>query len=74
MGDDTAGSAPSLRDDVDYGASAGLTYAVAKQFILGAAYSYDDGRNNLSTLAAKYFPGYRDFTHGVSTVSAQYKF
>ena len=74
LGDDTAGSAPSLRDDVDYGASAGITYAVTKQFVVSASFSYDAGRNNLGSLPAKYFPGYRDFTHSVTGVSAQYRF
>lgn len=74
IGNDVAGSAPALRDDVDYGASAGISYAVTKQFIVGINYAYDDGQNDLGSLAAKYFPGYRDFTHNVTTASLQYKF
>jgi hypothetical protein len=74
MGNDIAGSAPSLRDDLDYGASVGVTYAVTKQFIVGLAYNYDDGRNGDDNLPANLFPAYRDFTHNVTTLSAQYKF
>lgn len=74
MGDDYAGSAPSLRDDIDYGASAGFTYAITKQVIVGVTYTFDDGRNNLDSLAAKYFAAYRDFTHSLTSMSLQYKF
>jgi hypothetical protein len=74
MGNDIAGSAPSRRDDVDEGASAGVTFAVTKQFILSLAYNYDKGLNNLDGLPATLFPAYRDFTHGVTTLGATYKF
>jgi hypothetical protein len=74
IGNDVAGSAPALRDDVDYGASAGVSYAITKQIIVGLTYAYDDGRNNLDSLAAKYFPAYRDFTHNLTSASIQYKF
>jgi hypothetical protein len=74
IGDDYAGTAPDLRDDVDYGASIGFTYAVTKQFIVSLAYNYDDGRNNLDSLPATLFPGYRDFTHSVTTLGVTYKF
>jgi hypothetical protein len=74
LGNDYAGSAPDLRDDVDYGGSVGLTYAVTKQLIVSLGYTYDDGRNNLDNLPANLFPGYRDFTHSVTTLGVQYKF
>jgi hypothetical protein len=74
IGNDVAGSAPALRDDVDWGASAGVSYAITKQIVVAVGYNYDDGRNNLDSLAAKYFPAYRDFTHNVTTASLQYKF
>jgi hypothetical protein len=38
------------------------------------AYHFDDGRNNLDSLAAKFFPAYRDFTHSVTTLGVQFKF
>jgi hypothetical protein len=74
LGDDTAGSAPSRRDDVDEGASAGVSYAVTKQFIVSIAFTHDKGLNNLDGLPATLFPGYRDFTHNVTTLGATYKF
>jgi hypothetical protein len=74
IGNDLAGSAPSARDDADYGASAGVTYAVTKQVILSLGYAYDDGRNIDNGLAAKYFPAYRDFKHNLTTAGIQYKF
>ena len=74
LGNDVAGSAPSLRDDLDYGLLAGITYAITPQLIASVTYNYDDGRNGLSTLAANYFPGYRDFTHNVTSIGLQYKF
>jgi hypothetical protein len=74
LGNDVAGSAPSLRDDADYGASAGITYAVTKQIIVNVAYTYDDGRNIDDGLAAKYFPNYRDFNHNLYTLGVTYKF
>ena len=74
MGNDVAGSAPSLRDDIDFVGSVGLTYNATKQFVVSATYNHDEGRNNLDGLAAKYFAEYRNFVHGVSAVTLQYKF
>ena len=73
LGNDTAGSAPSLRDDIDYVASTGFTYAVTKRFTVSLAYNFDDARNNLNSLTAKFFPDYRDFTHSVTTLGVQYR-
>jgi hypothetical protein len=74
LGDDTAGSAPSLRDDVDENGSAGVTYAVTRQLILSVVYNYDYGFNNLGSLPASLFPGYRGLKHDVVSLGAQYKF
>jgi opacity protein-like surface antigen len=74
LGNDTAGSAPSLRDDLDKGVSAGLTYAFTKEVSASVAYSYDKGSNNLAGLPATLFPAYRDFTHSLVTFGLQYKF
>jgi len=74
LGNDVAGSAPSLRDDIDFVGSVGLTYNVTKQFVVAATFNHDEGRNNLDGLAAKYFAKYRDFVHGITTISLQYKF
>jgi len=74
LGNDTAGSAPSLRDDIEEEASGGVSYSLTKQFILSAAYTYDDGYNGFGGLAATFFPAYRNFKHNVVTLGAQYKF
>jgi len=74
LGNDTAGSAPSLRDDVDKNGSAGVSYAVTRQFILSVTYNYDYGFNNLGSLPASLFPGYRSLTHNVVALGAQYRF
>jgi hypothetical protein len=74
LGNDVAGAAPSRRDDVDEGVSAGVTYSVTKQFILSVAVTYDKGTNNLDGLPATLFPAYRDFSHTVTTFGATYKF
>jgi hypothetical protein len=74
IGNDYAGAAPDLRDDGDWGASIGATYAVTPHFIVSVTYNYDDGENELKSLPAKYFPGYRDFRHNVVALDLKYKF
>jgi len=73
-GNDVGGSAPSLRDDMEYEVSAGVSYAFTKHFSASLAYTYDIGRNALDNLAPTYFPGYRDFDHQVVSVGATFKF
>jgi opacity protein-like surface antigen len=73
-GNDYVGSAPDLRDDGDYGVSAGATYAVTPQIIVALTYNYDQGRNLLGSLPAKYFPDYRDFSHNIWALDIKYKF
>jgi len=74
LGDDLAGSAPSLRDDFDYEGLGGVTYAITPHLIASVTYNYDDGRNGLSTLPAKYAPSYRHFEEGVFAAGLQYRF
>ncbi len=74
MGNDVAGSAPSRRDDLDKGASAGVTYAFTKKLSVGVTYTYDKGSNGLGNLPANLFAAYRDFDHNVVSASIQYKF
>ena len=74
MGNEVTGTAPSLRDDIDYGLSIGITYALCKQCTLSAAYNYDIGRNGLDSLPANLFAAYREFDHNVVTLGLQYKF
>lgn len=74
LGDDLAGSAPSLREDLDYEGSAGLTYVITPHLIANLNYNYDEGRNNLSSVPATYAPSYRNFKEGVCAAGLQYRF
>jgi hypothetical protein len=74
LGNDTAGSAPSLRDDLEYEGSAGLSYLVIPHLTASIAYVYDKGENGLTTLPASLDPAYRDFNHGVTTLTLKYSF
>jgi hypothetical protein len=74
LGDDQAGSAPSLRLDFDYEGLSGVTYAITPHLIASLTYNYDEGRNGLSSLPAKYAPSYRDFEESVFAVGLQYRF
>lgn len=74
LGDDLAGSAPSLRDDTDCQGSIGINYALAPHLVASFTYAYDKGLNILNGLAATYYPAYRDFEHGVVGTSLQFKF
>ncbi len=74
LGDDQAGSAPSLRLDYDYEGLGGVTYAVTPHLVASLTYNYDKGLNGLSSLPAKYAPSYRDFEEGVFSAGLQYRF
>jgi hypothetical protein len=74
IGNDTAGSAPSLRLDDDYEGLANVSYAFTPHFGASLGYSYNVGRNGLGSLPAKYEPSYRDFEEGVVTLGLQYRF
>lgn len=74
LGDDLAGSAPSLREDLDYEGVAGITIAVTPRIIANVSYNFDDGRNSLGSLPAKYAPAYRHFEEGVFAAALQYRF
>jgi hypothetical protein len=74
LGNDVAGSAPSLRLDFDYEGLAGVTYAITPHLIASLTFNYDEGRNGLDSLPAKYAPSYRDFEEGVFAAGLQYRF
>jgi hypothetical protein len=74
LGNDEAGSAPSLREDLDYEGLGGITYAITPHVIASVGYNFDDGQNGLSSLPAKYAPSYRDFKEGVFSAGLQYRF
>jgi opacity protein-like surface antigen len=73
-GNATTGSAPSLRNDIEYTVSAGVSYAFTKHFSASLAYAYDFGRNLQDNLAANLFANYREFDHQTVSLAAQYKF
>lgn len=74
MGNAITGSAPSLRDDIDYGLTFGVTYNLSPHLVLSANFAYDVGRNNVDNLPAALFANYREFEHEVTTVGVQYSF
>ena len=74
LGDDVAGSAPSLRDDLGYEGSVGLNYLIVPHLSANVAYVYDKGENGLESLAANLDPAYRNFEHGVVTFGLKYAF
>jgi len=74
LGNDTVGSAPSLRDDIDYGLVAGVSYAFTPRVSASLTYNHDLGRNADHNLPASLEPGYRDFEHNVTSFELRYKF
>lgn len=74
LGDDVAGSAPSLRDDIEYEGSVGFNYLIVPHLTANVTYVYDKGANGLATLPANLDPAYRDFEHGVVAFSLKYSF
>jgi hypothetical protein len=74
LGNDLAGSAPSLRLDLDDELLAGVTYALTPHLSASATFAYDDGRNGLDGLAEKYAPSYRNFEEAVYSLELQYRF
>lgn len=73
-GDDFAGTAPSLRNDIEYSVALGVTYNFTQNLNVNVAYNYNLGRNLLDDLAAKYAPSYRNFNEDLLTFGVQYKF
>jgi hypothetical protein len=74
LGDDYAGSAPSLRDDLEYEGSVGVSYTIVPHLVASISDAYDKGLNGLATLAATYAPAYRNFEHQVVGLKLQYSF
>jgi opacity protein-like surface antigen len=68
------GQNSSLRDDMEYEVSAGVTYAFNSHLSANLAYTYDLGDNTLNNLPASLGPAYRGFEHQVVSLGLQYKF
>ncbi len=73
-GNDNSGTAPSLRDDVEYEVSAGVTCTFNSHLSASLAYTYDRGDNVLGGLPVTLGPAYRNFEHQVVSLGLQYKF
>jgi hypothetical protein len=73
-GNAITGSATSLRNDILYTISTGVSYAFTKHFSASLAYSYDFGRNLQDDLPANLYASYRQFDHQLVSISGQYKF
>ncbi len=69
-----SGQNSSLRDDMEYELSAGVTYAFTKHLSANLAYTYDVGANAKNNLPAALGPEYRNFEHQVASLGLQYKF
>ncbi len=65
---------PSLRNDMEYEISAGVTYAFTAHLSANLAYTYDVGANAMNNLPLKLGPAYRNFEHQVASLGLQYKF
>jgi hypothetical protein len=73
-GTDLAGTAPSLRNDIEYCASVGVSYAFNSHLSASLAYNYTLGRNLMKNVSPVYAPAYRDFDDDMATVGMQFKF
>ncbi len=69
-----AGQNSSLRDDIVYSLSAGVSYAFSPHFSGSLSYICDLGVNGYDNLPATLGPDYRDFEHQLVSLSLQYKF
>jgi predicted porin len=73
-GTDLAGTAPSLRNDIEYSISVGVNYAFTPHLSASLAYNYNAGRNLKKNLAPQFASAYRDFDDDIATLGMQYKF
>ena len=68
------GQNSSLRDDIAYTLSGGLTYAFSPHFSASLTYTYDIGDNGFNNLPANLASAYREFDHQLVSLGLQYKF
>ena len=68
------GQNSSLRDDVEYSLSAGVTYAFNPHLSASLTYTYDIGDNGFNNLPSNLASAYRKFDHQLVSVGLQYKF
>ncbi len=72
-GNDTAGSEPSKRNDIQYTAGFGVTYTFTQNFNANLTYCHNIGRN-LDELPPTLAPAYRNFAQDLVALGIQYKF
>jgi hypothetical protein len=73
-GNDTAGTAPSVRADREYILSPSLTYAFTPQLSASLGYTFNAGNNELYTIPATSHPAYKNFIDQVVSLGVLYKF
>ena len=69
-----SGQNSSLRDDLEYEFSGGVTYAFNSHFSANLAYNYDIGANGFDNLPASLGPSYRDFKHQLVSLGLRFNF
>lgn len=72
-GNDTTGTEPSKRNDIEYSVAFGVTYSFTQNFNINVAENYNIGRN-LENLPPNLAPAYRNFNQNVVSLGLQYKF
>ncbi len=73
-GNDTAGTAPSVRAEREYTLSPGVTYAFTPQLSASLRYALNAGNNELYTIPATSHAAYKNFTEQVISLGLLYKF
>ena len=69
-----SGQNSSLRNDLEYSVSAGLTYIFNGHLSANLAYTYDLGDNAQNNLPVSLGPSYRSFEHQLVSLGLRYKF
>jgi hypothetical protein len=73
-GNDTAGTAPSVRADRIYTLAPGVTYAFTPQLSASLCYTFNAGNNELYTIPVSSHPAYKNFIEQVISLGMIYKF
>ena len=73
-GNDTAGTAPSIRSDREYTLAPGATYAFTEHLSTTLTYTYNAGNNELDTIPASSHPAYKNFIAQTVFLGFVYRF
>lgn len=74
IGNDTAGTAPSLRNERLYSVSPSVSYDFTPQLTGTFTYTYLAGNNELDSIPASSHPAYKNFVRQVFALGLSYKF